>query len=166
MHMANMGYPVRMKHVPDIAFRATQHRSASERPPKPPGKNWAKSFEGRHPELQARRVMSMDWKRHDKNIYEKTVYWFQVIEKVLKDPAVRAENVYNFDETGIMLAKLNAVKVLVGKDDPRGYRGTLTKREMVTSIECISADGRYLNPMIIWPATTHRSNWTTFPTPG
>ena len=166
LHMANMGYPVRMKHVPDIAFRATQHRSASERPPKPPGKNWAKSFEGRHPELQARRVMSMDWKRHDKNIYEKTVHWFEVIEKVLKDPAVRAENVYNFDETGIMLAKLNAVKVLVGKDDPRGYRGTLTKREMVTSIECISADGRYLNPMIIWPATTHRSNWTTFPTPG
>ena len=41
-----------------------------------------------------------------------------MIEKVLKDPAVRAENVYNFDETGIMLAKLNAVKVLIGKDDP------------------------------------------------
>ncbi|EOA90819.1 uncharacterized protein SETTUDRAFT_101808 [Exserohilum turcica Et28A] len=37
---------------------------------------------------------------------------------------------------------------------------------MVTAIECISADGRYLNPLIIWPATTHRSNWTTFPTPG
>jgi hypothetical protein len=30
------------------------------------------------------------------------------------------------------------------------------------SIECISADGRFLNPMIIWPATTQ----TTFPTPG
>ena len=57
--------------------------------------------------------MAMDWKRHDKNIYEKTVHWFQVIEKVLKDPAVRAGNVYNFDETGIMLAKLNVVKVLV-----------------------------------------------------
>jgi hypothetical protein len=24
----------------------------------------------------------------------------------------------------------------------------------------------YLKPMIIWPASTHRSNWTTFPTPG
>lgn len=42
--------------------------------------------------------MSMDWKRRDKIIYEKTVHWFQVIEKVLKDPAVRAENVYNFDD--------------------------------------------------------------------
>jgi hypothetical protein len=25
--------------------------------------------------------------------------------------------------------------------------------------------GRYLNLMIIWPAITHRSNWTTYPTP-
>src|ERR1700710_2948410 len=37
---------------------------------------------------------------------------------------------------------------------------------MVTAIECISANGKSLLPMIIWPATTHRSNWTTFPTPG
>ena len=28
------------------------------------------------------------------------------------------ENVYNMDETGVMLCMLNSVKVLVGKDDP------------------------------------------------
>ena len=61
---------------------------------------------------------------------------------------------------------LGSVKVLVGKDDTRDYRGARIKRTTVTAIECISANGRYLNPMIIWPATTHRSNWTTFPTPG
>lgn len=38
--------------------------------------------------------------------------------------------------------------------------------QMVTAIECIRAKGKSLLPMIIWPATTHRSNWTTFPTPG
>lgn len=59
-----------------------------------------------------------------------------------------------------------SVKVLRGKDDIRDYRGARVKREMVTAIECISADGRYLTPMIIWPSSTHRSNWTTFPTPG
>jgi DDE superfamily endonuclease len=61
---------------------------------------------------------------------------------------------------------LGSIKVLVGKDDPRDYRGAGVKRTMVTAIECISANGRSLLPMIIWPATTHRSNWTTFPTPG
>ena len=48
----------------------------------------------------------------------------------------------------------------------RDYRGARVKRVTVTAIECISADGRYLNPMIIWPASTHRSNWTAYPTPG
>ena len=59
-----------------------------------------------------------------------------------------------------------SVKVLVGKDDTRDYRGARIKRTMVTAIECISADGRSLTPIIIWPASTHRSNWTTHPTPG
>ncbi|USP82255.1 DDE-1 domain containing protein [Curvularia clavata] len=52
------------------------------------------------------------------------------------------------------------------KDDRRDYRGTGTKRTMVTAIECVSASGEYLNPMIIWPASTYRSNWTTYSTPG
>lgn len=61
---------------------------------------------------------------------------------------------------------LGSINVLIGKDDPRDYRGAGVKRIMVTTIECISADCRSLLPMIIWPAITHRSNWTMFPTPG
>jgi len=70
------------------------------------------------------------------------------------------------DETGVMLSMLGSVKVLVGKDDPRDYRGAGVKWTMVIVIECISADGRSLLPLITWPASTHRSNWTTYPTPG
>ena len=84
---------------------------------------------------------------------------------MLQDPVILAENVYNMDETGVMLSMPGSVKVLIGKNDIRDYRGARVKRTTVTAIECISADGRYLKPMIIWPATTHRSNWTTFPTP-
>jgi hypothetical protein len=89
-----------------------------------------------------------------------------VIGKVLQDPAVLPENIYNIDKTGVILYMLNSVKVLVGKNDPRDYRGAGVKRTIVTAIECISANGRSLLPMIIWSATTHRSNWTTFPTLG
>ncbi|KAF2679036.1 hypothetical protein K458DRAFT_244295, partial [Lentithecium fluviatile CBS 122367] len=79
------------------------------------------------------------------------------------------ENVYNMDETGVMLLMLGSVKVLVSKANRRKYRGARVKRTILAifnSIECISTDGRYLNPMDIWPAATHLSNWTTFPTPG
>ena len=164
--MSDFGYPVRIKFLPSFAFSIARQCSMSNKSIKPPTKNWAQAFQKRHPALKSRRVKAIDWKRHENNIYDKIVQWFEVIEKVLKDPVILPENVYNMDETGVMLCMLGSVKVLLGKDDLRDYRGSGVKRTMVTAIECISANGRSLLPMIIWPATTHRSNWTTFPTPG
>lgn len=104
----------------------------------------------------ARKNRPQNWNRY--NIYDKVTHWFDVIGKELQNPAILAENIYNMNETGIMLSMLNSVKVLVGKDDTRGYRVARVKRTMVTAIECISADDRCLKPMIIGPATTHRNN--------
>jgi hypothetical protein len=70
------------------------------------------------------------------------------------------------DEIGVMLCMLGSLKVLVGKDNLRTYRSAGVKRTMVTAVECISADSRSLFLLIIWPAATHRSTWTTYPTPG
>jgi hypothetical protein len=164
--MSDFGYPVRIKFLPSFAHSIARQRSSTNTSIKPPSKNWAQAFQKRHPGLKSRRVRALDWKRHEKNIYDKILHWFEVIEQVLKDPAILLENVYNIDETGVMLCMLGSVKVLLGSDDLRDYRGAGVKRTIVTAIECISANGRSLLPMIIWPATTHRSNWTTFPTPG
>ena len=71
LQMSHLRQPVRMKYIPSIAFLATRNRPMQERPCKPPGKNWAKALENRHPELKARRVKALDWNRHEKNIYEK-----------------------------------------------------------------------------------------------
>ena len=52
----------------------------------------------------------------------------------------------------LLLPVLNlpgSVKVLGSKYDKRDYRGARVKRTTVTAIECISADSKYLNPIII-----------------
>lgn len=164
--MSSLGQPVRIKYLRSLAFSIARQRSTKNKSIKRPGKNWPRAFEKRHPELQARRVRSIDWKRHGSNIHEKITEWFDVIGQILQDPCVLRENLYNMDETGVMLSMLGSAKVLVGKDDRQGSRGAGVKRTMVTAIECISADGRALLPLIIWPASTHRSNWTTYETPG
>ena len=97
----------------------------------------------------------IDWKCHTKNIYVKIAHWFEVIERVIQDPAILPENIYNIDETGVILSIFSSVKVLVDKDDPRDYRGAGVKRIIVTAIECISVDGRSLLPFIIWLALIH-----------
>ena len=65
-----------------------------------------------------------------------------------------------------MLSMLSSIKVLVSKDDLQDYRGAGVKWTTVTAIECTSADGRSLLPLIIWSASTHWSNWTTYSTLG
>jgi hypothetical protein len=76
-----------------------------------------------------RRYGRLCWRKVDRaflrvllRAYEKIEHWFEVIGRVLEDPAIVRENVYNMDETGVMLSILDSVKVLVSKADLRAYR--------------------------------------------
>jgi hypothetical protein len=91
LQMAELGTPVQIKYIPALAFSSTRHRSLPDRPLKPPGKNWVKALEKRCPELVARRVKAMDWNRHNKNTYQKIEHWFEVVGRVLADPAIERE---------------------------------------------------------------------------
>ncbi|KAJ5100120.1 hypothetical protein N7532_007121 [Penicillium argentinense] len=168
LRSADNGYPLPVKFLRSLALIIVRQRSSifqitdPSLKVRPPGKNWPQGFYRRHPQLRARRLRAIDWKQ----IEDKVRHWFAVIGRELADPAILPGNVYNMDETGVLLSVLNSLKVLVSKDDLRKHRGTTVKRTLVTAIECISADGRFLHPLIIWPATTHRSSWTTHATPG
>ena len=170
--MAANGYPLPAKLLCSLAAVILRTCAASSNSPatcktvRCPGRNWALAFLRRHPALKARRVKAVDWKRHDHNIYDKTKDWFDIIGKELQAPTILQENVYNMDETGTLLSVPKWLRVLVGKDNLRNYRGAGVQRTLVTAIECISADGRSLDPLVIWPAATHRNTWTTHPTPG
>jgi DDE superfamily endonuclease len=170
LRMAERGYPAPVKLLRHLAWVIACRRSSTFQTPTnndgvhAPGKNWPQGFYKRHPRLRPRKLRLIEWARHD--IYEKVAHWFTVISRELYDPAILAENIYNMDETGILLSFLASRKYVIHKDDWRKCRGAAVKRTLVTAVECISADGRCLSPLIIWPATTHRSDWTTHPTPG
>ncbi|KUL82014.1 hypothetical protein ZTR_11401 [Talaromyces verruculosus] len=177
LRMAQNGYPLSVSFLRSLAVIIARQRSSifqhlttnspiTNSKIRPPGKNWPQAFYKRHPELRSRRLKPIDWKRDDGHIEEKIHQWFGVIGRELADPAILLENVYNMDETGVLLSVLNSLKVLVSKNDLREHCGAVVNRTLVTAVECISADGRCLSPLIIWPAAAHRSSWTTHPTPG
>jgi len=87
--MSELGQPIRVKFIPSIAFSVTRHRPTTDRPLKPPDRDWAKALEKRHPELIARRVEALDRNRHEKNTYRKITHWFEVTKKVLRDPTAQ-----------------------------------------------------------------------------
>lgn len=172
LRMADRGYPLPVKFLRTLAVVIARRRISTDDgapvPPEisPPGKNWPQAFYQRHPELRAKRLRPLDWARHDVNIYDKIVAWFNVIRPELEKQNVLSENIYNMDETGTQLSVLSSLKVLVRHQDLHQHRGAGVKRTMITAIECISADGRVLDPLIIWPASTHRSTWTVHAQPG
>jgi hypothetical protein len=170
LRWAERGHPVSVKLVRHLGWTIARKRSSAfqilldDVTIRPPGKNWPQGFYKRHPQLRPRKLRPIDWARHD--IYEKVVDWFPMIGRELHDPAVLPENVYNMDETGNLLNSPASRKYVIHKDDWKRYRGAAVKRTLVTSVECISMSGRCLWPLIIWPASTHRSDWTTHRTPG
>ena len=171
LQCAENGFPLPVKALRRLAWIIKRHRlsaspaPASEDALQPPSKNWPQGLYSRHPELRARMLKAFDWTRADENIHDKVKQWFELIGKELDNPNLIPENVYNMDETGVLLGRSTTLKMLVHRSDTRRTRGTGLKRVLVTAIECISA-GEALSPLIIWPASTHRSIWTAHPTPG
>ena len=151
---------VRIKYIRSIVFSLARQQLSTNRSSKSSSKNWSQFFYKRHSELRASKSETLNWNHYD--IYNKIVHWFEMIEKILQNSTVLQKNVYNMNETDIMLFKLNFIKVLVDKNNKQGYKDVCVKRTMITVIECVSAVSRYLNLMIIWSATTHRVNWITY----
>jgi hypothetical protein len=145
--MEDLGQPVRQKYIRTLAFRVAFRRLVTDRPSKPLGKNWVLAFKQRHPELTVKRMRALDLNRYD--IYEKIEYWFAMIGKELRKPDIKPENVWNMDETSVMLLMLSCVKVLVSKDEQQNYRGAHVNRTTITTAEYISVSNRCLNPIII-----------------
>ena len=168
------GYPARVKDLRRYAAillrrRAPQRqgRTPSEVPAhsQTPNKDWPQAFCKRHPELKVARLRALDWRRHEKNIYAKIVNWFDLMRVQLEETGVMQENVYNMDETGVMLSVLGSSKYLVSAEMQKTHRGAGSKRTLITAVECISADGRSLPPLIIFPGVDLRSNWVCHEAP-
>jgi hypothetical protein len=69
------------------------------------------------------------------------------------------------DETGVLLSVLGSSKYLISSDIVKDHRGAGVRRTLITGVECVSADGRSLPPLIIFPGSTLRSNWVCHDAP-
>ena len=89
-----------------------------------PSKKRVRAFYKRHPKVQPRRLKTLDLERHDTNIYDKAAEWFDIIDKELHAPNILQENVYNMDETGVMLSAPHSLHVLTLPElsELRSYR--------------------------------------------
>lgn len=142
LRMSANGYPLPVRALRSLAFIIARQRSSTFQLPgaydgtsKRPGKNWPQGFYARHRELKSKRLKALDWVRHEHNILHKVEHWFEIIGQELQKPDILPENIYNMDETGVLLSVLSSLKVLVNKTDLRTSCGAGVKRSLVTAID-------------------------------
>ncbi len=125
------------------------------------GKRWITRFLARYPILKTQRPRRIDNARVNGATTEVIKSWWLYITNPVIN-AIKPENRWNMDETGIMEGKgsnglvlgLNGIRPLQRKEP--GTRG------WTTIIECISATGVALPPLVIFKGKNVQQQW--FPT--
>jgi 4-hydroxybenzoate polyprenyltransferase len=125
------------------------------------GKRWIRSFLKRNPILRTKRQYSIDSVRVNGATSEIIKLWFQKFQ-IPEIKAIKPENRWNMDEAGIMEGQ-GVNGLVVGSKNRRFIqRKQPGSRAWTSFIECISATGRALDPLVIYKGKSVQQQW--FPT--
>jgi Tc5 transposase DNA-binding domain len=134
-------------HVADIIGHATV------------GELWVKRFKARHPELKVKWSSTLE-KCCAASLNPVLVNeFYDLLEDVIKEYGIPAENIYNMDEKGIQLGVGQKVKAFVDRDQKDVYSVENGNRELVTVIETVCADGSCLQPSVIYQGKRRDLEW-------
>ena len=115
------------------------------------GKNWIDKFRGRHPSVVSAWTRALDTARIDGDTPEKLVAWFAELRDLYHRHGYAPENMYNMDETGFAIGSAQSTRVLTVFEIRKTARASKAdhRGEWTTSIECVSAAGGVLPPLVI-----------------
>ena len=118
-----------------------------------PAKNWVYSFIERNPELKLKRPSGLDPKRAQNFNPSVVKHHFELLRDFLNAHNIPWENIYNMDEKGIQLGggrKLDSTKFLYNRGQRNYVKSQSADLELVTTIECVGADGSLLKPGFVF----------------
>ncbi|PSS32144.1 hypothetical protein PHLCEN_2v2100 [Hermanssonia centrifuga] len=116
----------------------------------PVGDSWIQRFKARHPDLKIRWTSSLEACRARALNPTLVKEYFNIIHELIVKYHITPENIYNMDEKGLLLGIGKRVRAFVDRDQKTLYQVGDGNRELVTVIECISADGHALRPSVIY----------------
>lgn len=149
------GWPPRVSRLRHMAIDILRFRNNYDEL----GLNWVEKFLQRHPKLTGRFSQPLDKERalsHDPSMVNG---WFKLYADTVQRYNIQRADIYNMDEKGFAIGLAGRVKVICPKYDLKAYMNQCGNREWVSLIECISLDGRLLNPYIIFKGKVHLKVW-------
>lgn len=107
-------------------------------------------FKRRHPQVHTKKGVALDYKRAQ-NLSEEVVQeWYDGLLLIVRRKAIKPRNSWNADEIGNAFGMVSNQRVIGSADTESTVLQTSNEREWVTAIECISAEGVILTPLVIF----------------
>lgn len=136
------------------------------------GKRWMQPFIQRHPSIATLVGKPQETVRIHEATEENVRGWFERLAKFKSRYNIQDENIWNFDEHGMGLGVCSDQYVIgKAKDEMTKKRRKNTKisvsqdRKWVSIIECISAAGSSIEPVIIFKGKSIQLDWMPKPIP-
>jgi hypothetical protein len=125
---------------------------------RPLGKHWMQAFLKRNPSICTQKAYSRESARVNGATTEVIMPWFSHLY-IPEVCAIKPENRYNMDEAGIMEG-LGENGLVVGSSEKRSIQKKFPgSRAWTTFIECISALGTSLPPLVIFKGKSVQQQW-------
>jgi len=163
------GFPASPALVLQMAEEIQHSRFQLSRTPpsyaKPIGKNWLDRFRNRHPEIKGIWARQIESSRHKAMSVEATRTWFEAVEELCIQHQYPPERIYNMDESGFAVGQSQTSRVLVNVREKSSWKVVAGRQEWITAIECVSADGKAVPPLINFKAKNTNTNWIPPQTP-
>jgi hypothetical protein len=145
------GIPPRLDLLKDKAQAILQEG----KPEKALGKRWMDRFIRRHPDLQTKFSQRLERQRSVASNPKVLEHHFKLFEKALKEYQIKQSHIWNMDEKGFLLGMAAKVKVVCrkGRKNPKYIQDG--NRELITVLECVSATGVALPPLVVTKGANH-----------
>jgi hypothetical protein len=166
--LSTVGCPITPPLTRDLAEEIQKRRvalSPLKRPYPPIGKRWLDRFRKRYPIISTISSRKIGACRFDALSYPTISAYFTALSDLFIENSYPPDAVFNVDESGFALGDILSSKVLINKEDTRGFKKIPGRQEWITAIECIGASGVALPPLLIFKAKHTNTAWIPRSTP-
>ncbi|KAM0711415.1 hypothetical protein Q7P35_002155 [Cladosporium inversicolor] len=161
--LTNTGFPASPALAIEMAEEIRLGRlQLSKTPPpslRPISERWIDRFRARHPEILSVWTRQIERARHDATSSETLETWFDAVTELRIAHHYPPECIYNMDESGFAIGASQTSRALVSVREKSSWKVIAGRQEWITAIECVSATGAAIPPLIIFKAQHTNTAW-------